>query len=129
MIPKEAEIVIMGGGVMRSCSAYFLAKAGRKVVLIERGDVGGEASVANGALVWTSTRRPGIDLTLALASIDLHKQLKEELDVDTEYRRTGGMIIIENEKQMSALEPFRKEREKAGFILTPIDEMSLSRFS
>jgi sarcosine oxidase subunit beta len=31
------------------------------------------------------------------------------------------MIIIENEKQMSALEPFRKEREKAGFILTPID--------
>jgi glycine/D-amino acid oxidase-like deaminating enzyme len=121
MIPKEAEIVIMGGGVMGSCSAYFLAKAGREVVLIERGDVGGEASVANGALVWTSTRRPGIDLTLALASIDLHKQLKEELDVDTEYRRTGGMIIIENEKQMSALEPFLKEREKAGFILTPID--------
>ena len=121
MIPKEAEIVIMGGGVMGSCSAYFLAKAGREVVLIERGDIGGEASVANGALVWTSTRRPGIDLTLALASIELHKQLKEELDVDTEYRRTGGMIIIENEKQMSALEPFRKEREKAGFILTPID--------
>jgi glycine/D-amino acid oxidase-like deaminating enzyme len=121
MIPKEAEIVIMGGGVMGSCSAYFLAKAGREVVLIERGDVGGEASVANGALVWTSTRRPGIDLTLALASIDLHKQLKEELDVDTEYRRTGGMIIIENEKQMSALEAFRKEREKVGFILTPID--------
>ena len=121
MIPKEAEIVIMGGGVMGSCSAYFLAKAGREVVLIERGDVGGEASVANGALVWTSTRRPGIDLTLALASINLHKQLKEELDVDTEYRRTGGMIIIENEKQMSALEAFRKEREKVGFILTPID--------
>ena len=121
MIPKEAEIVIMGGGVMGSCSAYFLAKAGREVVLIERGDIGGEASVANGALVWTSTRRPGIDLTLALASIELHKQLKEELEVDTEYRRTGGMIVIENEKQIPKMEAFRKEREKAGFILTPID--------
>jgi len=121
MIPKEAEIVIMGGGVMGSCTAYFLAKAGKDVTLIERGDIGGEASVANGALVWTSTRRPGIDLTLALASIDLHKQLKEELEVDTEYRRTGGMIVIENEKQIPKMEAFRKEREKAGFILTPID--------
>jgi sarcosine oxidase subunit beta len=121
MIPKEAEIVIMGGGVMGSCTAYFLAKAGKDVTLIERGDIGGEASVANGALVWTSTRRPGIDLTLALASIDLHKQLKEELEVDTEYRRTGGMIVIENEKQIPKIEAFRKEREKAGFILTPID--------
>ena len=121
MIPKEAEIVIMGGGVMGSCTAYFLAKAGKDVTLIERGDIGGEASVANGALVWTSTRRPGIDLTLALASIDLHKQLKEELEVDTEYRRTGGIIVIENEKQIPKIEAFRKEREKAGFILTPID--------
>jgi len=121
MIPKEAEIVIMGGGVMGSCTAYFLAKAGKDVTLIERSDIGGEASVANGALVWTSTRRPGIDLTLALASIDLHKQLKEELEVDTEYRRTGGMIVIENEKQIPKIEAFRKEREKAGFILTPID--------
>src|SRR5512139_1624922 len=115
MIPKEAEIVIMGGGVIGSCIAYFLSKAGRKVVLIEKGGVGGEASVANGAFVWTSTRRPGIDLTLALASIDLHKQLKDELDDEIEYRRPGGMIVIENEKQIPKIEAFRREREKVGF--------------
>jgi sarcosine oxidase subunit beta len=121
MIPKEAEIVIIGGGVIGSCSAYFLSKAGRKVVLIEKGGVGGEASVANGAFVWTSTRRPGIDLTLALASIELHRRLKDELEDDIEYRRPGGMIVIENEKQIPAIEAFRKDREKSGFILTPID--------
>jgi len=121
MIPKEAEIVIIGGGVIGSCTAYFLTKAGRKVVLIEKGGVGGEASVANGAFVWTSTRRPGIDLTLALASIELHQQLREELDDDIEYRRPGGMIIIENEKQLPTIEAFRRDREKAGFMLTPID--------
>ena len=121
MIPKEAEIVIMGGGVIGSCTAYFLSKAGRKVVVIEKGGVGGEASVANGAFVWTSTRRPGIDLTLALASIELHQQLGEELDDDIEYRRPGGMIVIENEEQIPKIEAFRKEREKVGFVLTPID--------
>ena len=121
MIPKEAEIVIVGGGVIGSCAAYFLAKAGREVVLIERGGVGGEASVANGAFVWTSTRRPGIDLTLALASIELHQQFKEELDDAVEYRRPGGMVIIENENQIPAVEAFRKAREEVGFVLTPID--------
>jgi len=121
MIPREAEIVIIGGGVIGSCTAYFLSKAGREVVLIERGGVGGEASVANGAFVWTSTRRPGIDLTLALASIELHQQFKEELDDAVEYRRPGGMVIIENENQIPAVEAFRKAREEVGFVLTPID--------
>jgi sarcosine oxidase subunit beta len=121
MIPRGAEIVIIGGGVIGSCTAYFLSKAGREVVLVERGGVGGEASVANGAFVWTSTRRPGIDLTLALASIELHRGFEEELDDEVEYRRPGGMVIIENEKQLPKIEAFRREREKVGFILTSID--------
>jgi len=121
MRPKGAEIVIIGGGVIGSAIAYFLSKAGRDVVLLERGGVGGEASVANGAFVWTSTRRPGIDLTLALASIEVHKQFLDELDDEIEYRRPGGMIIIEHEKQIPKMEAFRKEREEVGFILRPID--------
>ena len=51
MIPKEAEIVVLGGGVMGSCAAYFLSRAGKQVVLIEKGHIGGEASAANGAHV------------------------------------------------------------------------------
>ncbi len=121
MMLKGAEIVIIGGGVIGSAIAYFLSKAGRDVVLLERGGVGGEASVANGAFVWTSTRRPGIDLTLALASIEVHKQFLDELDDEIEYRRPGGMIIIEHEKQIPKIEAFRKEREDVGFILRPID--------
>jgi glycine/D-amino acid oxidase-like deaminating enzyme len=121
MISEDAEIVIVGGGIIGSAAAYFLAKAGRDVALVERGDLGGEASVANGAFVWTSTRRPGIDLDLALASIALHKQFQEELGLDTEYRRPGGMIIIEDEGQLPAIEAFRKAREKVGFNLTTLD--------
>jgi len=118
MVPKEAEIVIVGGGVVGSSIAYFLCGAGRDVVVFERGGPVGEASAANGAFVWTSTRRPGIDLNLALASIEIHRELQEELDIDTEYRRLGGLIIIEDERQIPALEAFREEREKAGVKLT-----------
>jgi len=121
MMPKEAEVVIVGGGAIGSSIAYFLSKAGKDVVLLERGDLVGEASAANGAFVWTSTRRPGIDVDLALASIEIHKQLQEELDFDTEYRRPGGLLIIENDNQNQVMETFRKEREDVGFVLTRLD--------
>jgi len=121
MMPKEAEIVIVGGGVIGSSIAYFLSKAGKDVVLLDKGDLAGEASAANGAFVWTSTRRPGIDLDLALTSIEIHKQFQEELDLDTEYRRPGGLIIVENDDQIPAMETFRKQREDVGFVLTMLD--------
>ncbi len=121
MVPKQAEVVIVGGGVIGSSIAYFLSKAGRDVVLLERGDLVGEASGANGAFVWTSTRRPGIDLDLALASIEIHKQFQEELDLDTEYRRPGGLLVIEKDNQIQVMEAFCKEREDVGFVLTRLD--------
>ena len=37
MVPKEAEVVVIGGGVVGSSVAYFLAQAGKKVVLVEKG--------------------------------------------------------------------------------------------
>ena len=37
ILPKEAEAVVIGGGVVGSSTAYFLARAGKKVVLIDKG--------------------------------------------------------------------------------------------
>ena len=58
MFPKEAEVVVIGGGVVGSATAYFLAQAGKKVVLVDKGYKAGEASAANAAFVWSITRKP-----------------------------------------------------------------------
>ena len=121
MVPKEADVVIGGGEVVGSSIAYFLSKSGRDVVLLDKGDITGEATAANGAFVWTSTRRPGIDLDLALASVEIHKALHQELDIDNEYRQSGGMIIIEDDHQIPAMEVFQREREGAGLRMEMLD--------
>lgn len=95
MVPREAEVVVIGGGVVGSATAYFLAKAGKDVVLVEKGCKGGEASSANAAFVWSITRKPGIDIRLAMHSFSIHKQLAEELEMDFEYEQCGGLMIIE----------------------------------
>ena len=47
----SADVVVIGGGVSGLSSAYFLAKAGRDVVVVEKGIVGGEASGRNGGMI------------------------------------------------------------------------------
>ena len=38
---REAEAVIIGGGIVGCATAYYLARRGLRPVLVEKGDVGG----------------------------------------------------------------------------------------
>ena len=40
-LPKAADVVVVGGGIMGVMTAWYLAEAGIKVVLCEKGRVGG----------------------------------------------------------------------------------------
>lgn len=121
MVPQEAEIVVIGGGVVGSSVAYFLARAGKNVVLVEKGCRGGEASSANAAFVWSITRKPGIDIRLAMHSFNIHRQLKAELEMDFEYEQGGGLMIIEDEEQLPFVEAHLRKRSEDGYPLEMID--------
>jgi len=121
MFPREAEIVVIGGGVVGSATAYFLARAGKEVVLVNKGHQSGEASAANAAFVWSITRKPGIDVRLALHSFDIHRQLQDELDMDFEYVRNGGLLVIDDESQIPYVKAHVQAREKDGYPLEMID--------
>lgn len=121
MVPREAEVVVIGGGVVGSSVAYFLAKAGKNVVLVEKGCKAGEASGANSAFVWSITRKPGIDIRMAMHSFSIHRQLKEELEMDFEYDQCGGILLIEDEKQLPFVEAHVQARAEDGYPLEMLD--------
>lgn len=45
--PHDVRIVIIGGGVIGVCCAYFLARRGARVIVLERGQIGRGASFGN----------------------------------------------------------------------------------
>src|SRR5580693_3363935 len=47
MIHIEADVAIVGGGLIGCATAYYLRKRGRSVVLLERGFVGAQSSGVN----------------------------------------------------------------------------------
>ena len=121
MFPKEAEVVVIGGGVVGSAAAYFLAQAGKRVVLVDKGYKAGEASAANAAFVWSITRKPGIDIRLAMHSFSIHRQLQGELDKDFEYVHNGGLLVIDDEAQFPFVEAHLHARAEDGYPLEMID--------
>ncbi len=44
-------VIVVGGGVIGLCSAYYLARAGIEVVLLERGNIGSGASSGNAGVI------------------------------------------------------------------------------
>jgi len=69
----------VGGGVFGAVTAFELARAGRRVVLLERDPVGGHASGRNPANLNPLLGTPPGLLPLALASFRLHEELHEAL--------------------------------------------------
>ncbi len=128
MVPTKADIVIIGGGVVGSSAAYFLAKEGRDVVLIDKGYKAGEASGGNASFVWTMTRRPGIDVRLAMHSIEIHQRLKAELDLDAEYRQLGGLIVVGDEKEIPFVEAHLERRAQDGYPQKMLDAKETREF-
>src|SRR5687768_16421294 len=52
------DIVIIGGGVIGVCSAYYLSQKGVKVLLIEKGEIASGCSYGNGGLIVPSHAVP-----------------------------------------------------------------------
>ena len=51
---KNERVVIVGGGVIGLCSAYYLSKEGYKVTVIERGKFTEGASLLNAGMIVPS---------------------------------------------------------------------------
>lgn len=85
---RETEAVIVGGGVHGASAAYHLAKAGRKVALIERRAVGGGSSGRSGGIIRSHYSNPPM-VRLAHRAAELWPHLEAELGAPVDYVRNG----------------------------------------
>ena len=121
MLPKLADIVIIGGGVIGASIAYHIAKEKMRAVVIEKDDIASGSSGACEGLLLLQSKKPGIHLELALASMHRFPQLAEELGFDIEYEQKGGLVIIETEAELDAMKQFVEKQKAYGVDITLLD--------
>ncbi|MBI4280044.1 MAG: FAD-binding oxidoreductase [Armatimonadetes bacterium] len=99
----ETQTVVIGAGAVGTAIAYFLARRGADVVLVDRGPVCGETSAATVALVWVQSKAPAHYTRLSLLSSNLYAAISPELDEDVEFRRPGGIQLALNDQEVEVL--------------------------
>ena len=104
-LPKTADILIIGGGVMGASAAYHLAKRGAKnIVLLEKEShfgTGATGRCAGGVRYQFSTE---INVTLSLHSLPMIERFREELGQDPGYHKYGYLLAATNENIVKEFE-------------------------
>lgn len=100
-LPKTADIVIIGGGVMGASAAYYLAKRGAKnIVLLEKEEffgTGATGRCAGGVRYQFSTE---VNVKLSLESLPMIERFREEIGQEVNYRQCGYLLVATNEKDV-----------------------------
>lgn len=112
---SRPEIIVIGGGVIGSSITYYLSKMGKKVLMIEKKDNCSGSAGASDGVVGYHTKKPGLQMELAIQSIAMFEELSKELGMDIEYRKDcGGMQPAETKLEWEILSEIVKEQRKSG---------------
>ena len=91
---KDQHVIVVGGGVIGCCTAYYLGKLGVRVTVVEKTEIACAASGKAGGFLALDWCDGSAVQGLARASFALHEQLADELDgKGYGYRRVGSLSV------------------------------------
>src|SRR5262245_27450851 len=139
---QETDILIIGGGLAGTATAYFLAREGAEVLLLEESDLNTQASGSNAGSIhaqiphepfmvegedWARIFAPTIPLMLE--SIRLWQGLEAELGADLEFHLGGGLLVGESEAQLRDIERKARIERAQGLEVEMLGAAELRRIA
>jgi glycine/D-amino acid oxidase-like deaminating enzyme len=99
-LPATTSVVVIGGGIIGVCSAFFLARKGIPVVLCEKGRIAGEQSSRN----WGWCRKMGrdpLEVPLAIEALRLWPEMNSLVGAETGFRRSGIVYLCRTQEELA----------------------------
>jgi glycine/D-amino acid oxidase-like deaminating enzyme len=120
-------VVVVGGGIVGCAVAYFAAREGMQVTLLEQREIGYGASGRNPGFVWLHCRNPGFGLEISRAGRRLYDELARDLPEPFEFRAEGGLFYFNTPAQGRVFEEFVAARQADGLDMQLIDGADVRR--
>jgi glycine/D-amino acid oxidase-like deaminating enzyme len=98
-LPTHADVVVIGGGIIGVFTAYYLARRGLSVAVVEKGRIAAEQSSRN----WGWCRqlnRDARELPMATRALELWEQFAADTGEDTGFNRCGLLYLTDDENQI-----------------------------
>jgi glycine/D-amino acid oxidase-like deaminating enzyme len=102
-LPARADVVVIGGGIIGTSAALFLAERGVSVALVEKGHIAGEQSSRNWGWCRKMVRDPR-EIPLIIESLRLWQGMNERVAAETGFRTCGVMYLSETQDELARLE-------------------------
>lgn len=103
-VMRTADICIVGGGLLGTATAYYAAKAGLKVILVEERELAsGTSGVAFGGVSlaiysYASARVPSTYVEISKASLSLYQRAQQEIGPPLDLDAPGSIDPFYNEE-------------------------------
>ena len=140
----DCEALVVGGGITGVATAWYLAREGIDVILLERSELGSAGSGANAGSLhaqlqhvpylergdgWARSFAPAT--RFLLDSIELWRGIGDELGENLEVAITGGILVADSPHQLSAIERkvgIEREQGLGSELLSAVDLHDLAPY-
>ena len=142
-LPRETDVVVVGGGLVGVATAYYLAREGVEVVLLERSELNREASGTNAgsfhfqiAIHQLSARETESSRARLLSDVRLDADaarlwlaLEDELDGPLGVHTIGGLMVAETPDELQILHDKHLIEQEAGLETHVLEGDELREFA
>ncbi len=126
MDTRDADILIVGAGIIGLAHAYIAAKAGKKVLVLERSLGASGASIANFGMLWPIGQTAGRMFDLAIRSRNIWLEVLQASGIP--YKNTGSLHIACREDEVRVGQEFVELSSAHGYDCAWLDrDAALSR--
>lgn len=130
-----SDVIVIGAGMVGAACAYYAARAGLSVTVLDRAAVGGGTTGAGEGNLLVSDKAPGPELDLAQRSQQLWRALAatdgpgyQRLGANFEYEPKGGLVVASSESDLWALTDFARSQRAAGVTAEAISGSELRMY-
>lgn len=111
---STADVVIIGAGIVGAATAYFCARAGMSVRVLERGEVASGTSSHGEGNILVSDKEPGPELDLAHHSLGIWRGELAEHAHRWEFEPKGGLVVARGVGGYAGLTTLVEEQRAHG---------------
>ncbi|PWI45107.1 FAD-binding oxidoreductase [Streptomyces sp. ICBB 8177] len=123
-----ADVVVIGAGAVGAAVAWFAAREGLRVAVVDRGPIAGGTSSAGEGNVLVSDKEPGPELDLALLAQRVWRGDLAEHAALWEFEAKGGLVVAATARSVTALAGLTRRQRAHGVGVTDVPEGELTAY-